>query len=119
MNTPPWLLALAAPLALVFGAGGVGLLLGAQPFAGNLDRLRIPHPVRVLIGVCEVAAAVGLVIGLWFPPLALAAAVGLTALMIGAVLAHRRAEDPAKEYVPAVLCGLVALVLTAGLIQSG
>lgn len=51
-------------LALPFGAGGVGLLAGAQPFAGTMDRLRVSRPLRRLIGFSEVAAAGGLLGGL-------------------------------------------------------
>lgn len=105
--------ALSVVLALVFGAGGAGLLAGAQPFAGNLDRLRVPGPLRVLIGVAELCAAAGLLVGLAFPPLAVAAAAGLVALMIGALAFHVRAQDPAKEYAPAVVCGLVSAALLA------
>ena len=65
-------------LAVVFGAGGAGLLAGAQPFAGNMDRLGVPDPVRVLVGVAEIAAAGGLLLGLAVTPLSVAAAAGLS-----------------------------------------
>jgi uncharacterized membrane protein YphA (DoxX/SURF4 family) len=99
-------------LALVFGAGGAALLAGAQPFAGNMDRLGVPDPVRVLVGVAEIAAAGGLLLGLAVTPLSVAAAAGLVTLMVGALLFHARAKDPVKEYAPAVVLGL----LSAGLL---
>ena len=61
-----------------------------------------------LIGVAELAAAAGIVIGLWWHPLGVAAAAGMTLLLVGALVAHRKAADSAKETVPA----LVALLLT-------
>jgi uncharacterized membrane protein YphA (DoxX/SURF4 family) len=100
--------AVSIALAAVFGAGGIGLLAGAQPFAGNMDRLGVPMPIRVLVGVAEVAAAVGLLVGLAVTPLNVAAAAGLVALMIGALTYHARAKDPVKEYAPAVVLGLLS-----------
>jgi uncharacterized membrane protein YphA (DoxX/SURF4 family) len=45
------------------------------------------------IGLAEVAATVGLVVGLFWRPLGVAAAVGLTGLLIGAVGFHAKAGD--------------------------
>jgi len=105
--------AVSITLAVVFGAGGVALLAGAQPFAGNMDRLEVPGPIRVLVGVAEVAAAAGLLVGLAVTSLNVAAAAGLVALMVGALSFHARAKDPAKEYAPAVVLGLLAAGLLA------
>ena len=99
---------LALLLALVFGLGGVGLLLGKQPFAGNMDRLRVAPAVRVLVGIAEVLAAVGLLVGLALRPLATAAAAGLVLLMIGAVYHHWRARDPRREFAPALVLGALS-----------
>jgi hypothetical protein len=45
---------------------------------------------------------------LWWRPLGIAAAAGMTLLLLGAVITHRRAADGTKEMAPA----LVALALT-------
>ncbi|MFJ8533813.1 DoxX family protein [Streptomyces sp. NPDC093591] len=45
------------------------------------------------IGLTEVAAAAGLVIGLFWQPLGIAAAIGLAITMIGAVGFHAKAGD--------------------------
>jgi uncharacterized membrane protein YphA (DoxX/SURF4 family) len=45
------------------------------------------------VGLAEVAAAVGLVIGLFWRPLGVAAAVGLVVLFIGAIGFHAKAGD--------------------------
>ena len=45
------------------------------------------------IGVAEVAAAAGLVLGLFWRPLGIAAAVGFAALLIGAIGFHARVGD--------------------------
>jgi uncharacterized membrane protein YphA (DoxX/SURF4 family) len=68
----------------------------------------IPWPRYRLIGVTELAATAGILIGLWWHPLGLAAAAGMALLLIGAVITHRRAGDSTKEAAPA----LAALALT-------
>lgn len=102
------IVALSIVLAVAFGAGGAALLAGAAPLVANMDRLRVSAPIRLLVGVAEIAAAVGLLVGLSVRPLNAAAAAGLVALMIGAVWFHARAKDPAKEFAPAVVLGLLA-----------
>lgn len=49
------------------------------------------------IGLAEVAAAVGLVVGLFWQPLGIAAAIGLIVTMIGAVGFHAKAGDYADS----------------------
>ena len=72
-------------LAVMLVATGGGKVLGLKYANGNRDALSV-HPVfwRV-IGVLELAAAVGLVWGIWFVPFGLAAAIGVALLMLGAI----------------------------------
>jgi len=99
----------------------ISLLLAAAcllPAAGKLTgqpRMRksaahfgIPWPRYRLIGAAEPAAAAGILIGLWWHPLGLAAAAGVALLLLGAIIAHRNAADSARETAPA----WVALLLT-------
>src|SRR6476661_3036908 len=99
----------------------ISLLLAAAcllPAAGKLTgqpRMRksaahfgIPWPRYRLIGVTELAAAAGILIGLWWHPLGLTAAAGMALLLLGAIATHRRAGDSAKEAASA----LAALALT-------
>ena len=85
-----------------------GKLLGQPKMRKSAAHFGIPWPRYRLIGVTELAAAAGILTGLWWPPLGLAAAAGMTLLLIGAVITHRRAGDSAKEAAPA----LSALTLT-------
>jgi ABC-type transport system involved in cytochrome c biogenesis permease subunit len=68
----------------------------------------IPWSRYRLIGVAELAAAAGILTGLWWHPLGVAAAAGMALLLLGAVITHRKAADSAKEMAAA----LVALLLT-------
>ena len=69
----------------------------------------IPWSRYRLIGVAELAAAAGILIGLWWHPLGLAAAAGMALLVLGAIIAHRKAADRAKEMAPAWLALLLTL----------
>jgi hypothetical protein len=61
-----------------------------------------------LIGVAELAAAAGVLIGLVWRPAGLLAAAGMILLLIGALVTHRRAHDSVREALPAVLALVVS-----------
>jgi DoxX-like family len=56
------------------------------------DRLGVPARLWTAVAVPETLAALGLVIGLWWAPLGVAAAVGVVLLMAGAIGLHLRAR---------------------------
>lgn len=64
------------------------------------------------IGLAEVAAAVGLVAGVLWRPIGIAAAVGFTALLIGAVGFHFKSGDYAN---PATRANALAPIILAAL----
>lgn len=99
---------MAIMLAVLFAALGSAKLLMVPFMARTAEHLGISAKLYRLVGALEVAAAGGLVIGLFWPPLGIAAAIGLVALLIGAAVAHRRAGDGPKETVPAVWLALVS-----------
>jgi uncharacterized membrane protein YphA (DoxX/SURF4 family) len=103
-------LILAIVLALAFGASGVGKLTGAKMAVDTAGQLNIAFSRYRLIGVPEVLAAIGLLVGLAVWPLGVAAAAGLVVLMIGAVIAHVRAHDKLANSAPATVLGLLSLV---------
>ena len=63
-----------------------------------------------LIGLAELAAAAGIVIGLWWRPLGVAAAVGMVVLLAGALVTHWRAGDRGKDLLPATVVLVVTIV---------
>lgn len=67
-----------------------------------------PNSFR-LLGVVQVAGAVALAIGVFWEPLASAAAIGFALMVIGAVIAHVRAVDPAAKVAPAAFFGLASI----------
>ncbi len=56
-------------------------------------------------------AAVGLVVGLWWPLAGIAAAIGLVVYFVLAVGFHVRADDAAHAVTPAILVVLAAAVV--------
>jgi putative oxidoreductase len=71
-------------LAVQFASGGVLKLVGDPRMVDLFTDIGAGQWLRYLVGVCEVAAAVGLLV----PRLTAAAALGLTGLMAGAVITN-------------------------------
>src|ERR1700750_2997211 len=86
----------------------VGKLTGQPRMRKSAAHFGIPWSRYRLIGAAELAAAAGILIGLWWHPLGVAAAAGMAVLLVGAIITHRKAADSVKDMAPAV----VGLVLT-------
>jgi DoxX-like family len=69
----------------------------------------VPMKYFSVLALCEFAGGLGLVMGIWWPMLGVAAGVGLVLYFVGAVVSHLRIGD-AKGIGPAVLM----LVLAGG-----
>lgn len=108
-------------LAGTFAVSGLLKLAGHAHAVGDFERLSLSQGLRVLVGACEVAGAIGLLI----PPAAAVAALGLAGLMVGAawvLFAHGR--NPLPALVVLGLCLFVAWAERATLrifvlLQSG
>jgi uncharacterized membrane protein YphA (DoxX/SURF4 family) len=85
-----------------------GKLLGHPKMRESATKFGIPWRRYRLIAVPELAAAAGVLVGLFWRPAGIFAAGGMTVLLIGALIAHRRAHDRIPEMLPA----LVALAIT-------
>src|SRR6201987_5874286 len=85
-----------------------GKLTGQPRIRKSAAHFGIPWSRYRLIGAAELAAAAGILIGLWWHPLGGAAAAGMAVLLVGAIITHRKAADSVKDMAPAV----VGLVLT-------
>lgn len=113
MNILEWTTA----ILLVVGIGGIGAMkLASQKIAVEAAERLGYESLRIPIGVAEVLAAAGVTIGAassdlqW---LGVLAAAGIIALMLGALIYHRRDGDT-KEMAPAaVLIVAAALYILA------
>ena len=105
-------------LALAFTGAGASKLAGVAAMRQSAEHLGFAFSTYRLIGLLELAGALGIVIGLWHAHLlgleiGAFAAGGLTILMIGAVVAHRKAGDGPAGFAPALVLALIAAVFVA------
>jgi len=101
-------LVLSALLAIAFIGAGVSKVMKVPAMVTAAETHGFTADGYRNIGLLEVAGAAGLLIGLWWAPLGIAAALGLTLLMAGAVIVHVRAKDKVAETVPAAVLTLLA-----------
>jgi len=64
-------------------------------------------PQRKLIGLLQILGSLGLIGGYWFPPLGLAAASGLSLMMLVGVLVRIKIRDSLLKTIPAIFYSLV------------
>ena len=87
-------LAVAVVLAAMVLFSGVGKLRH-DPHIVKVIHETVGVPMRYfpLLAACEIAGAFGLVLGIWWPILGIAAAIGLVIYFAGAVISHVRVGD--------------------------
>ena len=100
---------LTAISAVAFLFYGLACLFSAKLVA-EFERYRLAR-WRVVVGGLEVAGALGLIAGWWFPPLQTAAAAGLFALMICGLWARWRIRDPWYAMLPAFVLAVMNLAI--------
>jgi DoxX-like protein len=106
-----------ALLAAILGFAGVIKVVGVAQSLTIRDHLGL-NPVQWrMIGALELAAVAGVLVGLSWPPIGVAAAIGSALLLLGAIGFHARASDSAADTAPAVI-GLGLAVATA-ILQAG
>ena len=57
------------------------------------ETVGVPMHFFPYLAACEIAGAVGVIIGIWCPPLGVAAGSGLVLYFVGAIVAHLRVGD--------------------------
>ena len=96
-------------LSAQFAVGGVLKLTGDPQMVGMFDDIGVGQGLRLLVGLCEVAGAVGLLV----PRVAVPAAIGLVGLMAGAAAANVVVLRT-SPVLPLVLLTLALLVAVSG-----
>ncbi|MEW1550932.1 DoxX family protein [Streptomyces tsukubensis] len=88
---------LSVALALVsLAAGAPKALLKGDVATGLQTHMGLSAGLVRFVGLAEVAATIGLVVGLFWRPLGIAAAIGFALMMIGAAWFHHKAGDYAN-----------------------
>ena len=116
----------------------VAIVLASMVLFSGIGKLRNdPHIVKVihetvgvpmkyfpLLAACEIAGAFGLVLGIWWPILGIAAAIGLVIYFLGAVVSHLRVGDvrgigPAAMLLTMSAAALILRVLAHHIFSHG
>jgi DoxX-like family len=105
-----------ALLAALFGFASLIKLVGLRQSLAIRDHFGVKPVQWRLIGLLELAGVAGVLVGLAWPPIGVAAAIGLALLVLGAIVFHVRASDSVADTAPAVI-GLGLAVATA-ILQS-
>lgn len=100
---------LAVLLAIVFFPLGIAKVLAVADMRQRAEHTGFSVTAYRGIGALEIAGAVGLLAGLVWWPLGVAAGIGLALMMIGALITHLKIGDRVQEYLPSVVICTLAL----------
>jgi len=73
----------------------------AQTMAEEFRVYGLPDWLRNVVRVLKLSAGVLMIVGIWYPSLALVAGLALVTLMAGAVIMHFKVRDPLYKALPA------------------
>ncbi|HEX2314515.1 MAG TPA: DoxX family protein [Thermomonospora sp.] len=83
----------AVLLAVVLSVSGYAKLTRMPRLVKELTALGVPLGLFPFLAACEIAGALGLLAGLRYGPLGIAAATGVVLYFVGAVITHLRRSD--------------------------
>jgi len=87
-------LATTAVVALLVAFSGVGKIRrDARQVRVIHETVGVPLKYFPLLAACEFAGGLGLIVGTWWPPLGVAAGIGLVLYFVGAIVSHLRVGD--------------------------
>jgi hypothetical protein len=109
----PVFVALSLLLAAACLVPAIGKLTAQPKMLASASHFGIPWSSYRLIGVAELAAVAGVLTGIFWLPMGVAAASCLAVLLVGALTVHRRVGDGLQEAAPAVLGLAVSLAYLA------
>ncbi|MGW0041305.1 DoxX family protein [Rhodococcus sp. NPDC003348] len=108
---------LSVLIAVVFAVLGSAKVAAVPPMRERAAHVGFGVDSYRRLGVVELTGAVGLLVGLAVPAVGLAASAGFVLLLAGALIAHARAGDGAKEMAPAIVVGAAALTCVVALVS--
>ncbi|MTD12596.1 DoxX family protein [Nakamurella sp. YIM 132087] len=108
----------AAVLALMSAGTALAKIRGVEPASSGLLAAGVPRSWFVPLAVLNLAGAVGLLIGIGWRPLGIAAAVGLLLYFLGALAFHARARSAAGLPMAVAFAVLSAVALALGIAST-
>jgi hypothetical protein len=103
----------AVLLAVVLLSSARAKLTRDKRVVDSLTGAGVPLGMFPFLASCEIAGAAGLLVGLWYAPLGIAAAIGVVLYFVGAVGAHLRRRD--FKGVPIALVILIVAIAALSL----
>ena len=100
---------LAGLMVVAFATLGSAKLAAVPAMRAKAEHVGLSVAAYRRIGLLEVLAVIGLLVGAFVPIIGVLAAAGLLMLLGGAVVTHLRNGDGLREIAPAVILGLVSL----------
>jgi uncharacterized membrane protein YphA (DoxX/SURF4 family) len=115
MNPPT---ILAGLLVVAFAAAGSAKLAAVPAMRDRAAHVGFSVSAYRWIGLLEVLAVLGLLVGVFVPLIGALAAAGLLMLLGGAFVTHLRNGDGVREVAPSVVLALVTLTYLALVVGS-
>ena len=106
------LIILAALLGVATAFSAVGKLSRNARTIDMLHGLGLKDSQIRLLALIEILGALGLLVGIWVPILGQLAALGFVLYFLGAIIAHARKRQPAKDIAPALILMILSIVVT-------
>ena len=108
----------AVVLGLGLAASGSAKIRKDERVTTGLTTVGVPLSWFVPLALLEIAGTVGLLIGIAWRPLGIAAAIGVILYFVGALSFHVRAKDVKGMPMPAALLIVAVLALAFGLASA-
>ncbi|MFI8794171.1 DoxX family protein [Streptomyces sp. NPDC055105] len=102
-------------VSLLMTASGGLLIARTEDMKTTMAALDVPQTWFTPLALLKFAGALGLLAGIFYRPLGIAAGVGLALYFVGAVIAHLRVKDIKGMPVPVVLVVLTAAPVVLGI----
>ncbi|MFF8884052.1 DoxX family protein [Streptomyces flaveolus] len=103
---------IAVLLALAMTFSALAFVSRKPQMVESLQTVGVPENMINVLAALKIAGALGLVVGIFWRPLGIAAAIGLVLYLLGAAVSHLRVKDNKAVGGPLVL----ALVAAAALV---
>ena len=104
--------------AICLDSAAMKLRKNEQVLASIHGTVGVPLQQLPVLAGLEIAGAAGILIGLWLEPLGIAAAIGLVAYFVGALIGHLRVRDTQGAAAPLLPLALSVTVLVIRLLTA-
>ncbi|MFJ8026204.1 DoxX family protein [Streptomyces sp. NPDC096311] len=104
----------AVLVAVMLAFSGRGMIVKDERVMASLNTVKVPDTWRLPLAAVKFAGAFGLLIGIAYRPLGIAAALGVVLFFLGAVGAHLRVKDSKGAAFPVIFVAVSAVPVLFG-----